>query len=686
SFEDGVLVFDSEGANVYFMLNDESMTATYYQPEGDIIGTYYYAPYEGFLVTLTVYGTYNGEGLYATLMTQSYTSEDGATESVTLTTDVTLNLEAMTLSHIMFGPGKMSIDETNTIYCNHEYVTEEKEATCTEGGYKRQECINCGRGQGSYTEPLGHDYGEDGTCTRCGEIGGGIVDEELENHRNQVYNEVKMMFYDLGETYDISAYEKEFENILDNIMQAKSFEEIEACHEKYHALHERILNGAADTCLHEKTNATCIEEPTCTATGTMLIYCEACGSQWKEPLPKTDHTIDENGVCSICGFDTSNVAYTYEQTVLDDAGNLMYLVSYVFYKNGTCIIAISSGEEQPLYWANVDGYICMYMDEAHTQMVGRMIVNEDGTLTPFVCTEHDYVVVEHQEATCTQGEFTRYQCTICGAGYGMGTGPLGHDYGEDGICTRCGEIGGGITDEELENYRNQVYNEVKMTFYDLGEKYDVSAYEKELDNILNNIMQAKSFEEIDRHVDMFNDLRDRIINNAPQACNHFFNDMGYCEYCGERDPNFVYDYLQDAYIDAELSFYLGVDVETVIQALVGKELGLSFSVSGTHYLPITEDMIDVSRLTLDEIGTTYLNVSYSYTSETTNVSGSVSVPVHITPDMTDAKAYGPYVFDESFADMTGWTDITVYDNGYFAIDGEFMTYTSFEDGVLVFDS
>ena len=57
---------------------------------------------------------------------------------------------------------------------------------------------------------------------------------------------------------------------------------------------------------------------------------------------------------------------------------------------------------------------------------------------------HDYQATVH-EATCTERGYTEYTCSVCGDSYvdeESYTGPLGHDFGEDGgaeTCSRCGE-------------------------------------------------------------------------------------------------------------------------------------------------------------------------------------------------------------------------------------------------------
>ena len=53
--------------------------------------------------------------------------------------------------------------------------------------------------------------------------------------------------------------------------------------------------------------------------------------------------------------------------------------------------------------------------------------------------EHDYQYVTITEATCTAPGTRVYRCTLCGENDGIEqSDPLGHAYGEDLKCIRCG--------------------------------------------------------------------------------------------------------------------------------------------------------------------------------------------------------------------------------------------------------
>ncbi len=52
--------------------------------------------------------------------------------------------------------------------------------------------------------------------------------------------------------------------------------------------------------------------------------------------------------------------------------------------------------------------------------------------------KHDYQVLESQNATCVSDGYLRERCKVCGAIREEKTPALGHDYGTDNKCKRCG--------------------------------------------------------------------------------------------------------------------------------------------------------------------------------------------------------------------------------------------------------
>lgn len=65
----------------------------------------------------------------------------------------------------------MQMSEFELTDCNHVWTTSTTNPTCTEGGSTRTSCTVCNgvKEVSKNNEPLGHDFGEDGICTRCGQ-------------------------------------------------------------------------------------------------------------------------------------------------------------------------------------------------------------------------------------------------------------------------------------------------------------------------------------------------------------------------------------------------------------------------------------------------------------------------------------------------------------------------------------
>lgn len=68
------------------------------------------------------------------------------------------------------GETLMQMSEFVLTDCDHDWNTETKAPTCTEGGYTTTNCTKCSKVKevSNYTDKLGHNFGEGGICTHCG--------------------------------------------------------------------------------------------------------------------------------------------------------------------------------------------------------------------------------------------------------------------------------------------------------------------------------------------------------------------------------------------------------------------------------------------------------------------------------------------------------------------------------------
>ena len=81
-------------------------------------------------------------------------------------------LSAVAFAGVGFTLGNAGMVASAATECNHTYESEDVVATCTEQGYTRYICIECGdEKKDNYTEAIGHDYTEtkvEATCTTAG--------------------------------------------------------------------------------------------------------------------------------------------------------------------------------------------------------------------------------------------------------------------------------------------------------------------------------------------------------------------------------------------------------------------------------------------------------------------------------------------------------------------------------------
>ncbi len=132
------------------------------------------------------------------------------------------------------------------------------------------------------------------------------------------------------------------------------------------------------------------------------------------------------------------VQANYEGEVDSDNDCVLYGLSLTEYENYTAIVANSKlVTEIAAVAATCNetgltvGYKCADCDKV---LVAQEVVPATG---------HGYSYVAAVDATCTdEGTTEGYICPDCGKRIsGLRTvGALGHEFGEDGVCTRCGEV------------------------------------------------------------------------------------------------------------------------------------------------------------------------------------------------------------------------------------------------------
>ena len=167
--------------------------------------------------------------------------------------------------------------------CTHEHTTtERREATCTEGGYERTVCLDCGMELAGMSEPaLGHDYRPSvvaptctakgytlHTCSRCGE-----------NYKN-AYTDA------LGHDYVLVASTP---STCTTAGQASY--RCTRCGDTYEVALALAAHDYKET----------VVPPTCTEKGYTLHTCSRCGESYQDAYTDALGHSYKDGKCTVCG-------------------------------------------------------------------------------------------------------------------------------------------------------------------------------------------------------------------------------------------------------------------------------------------------------------------------------------------------------------------------------------------------
>lgn len=177
-------------------------------------------------------------------------------------------------------------------------------------------------------------------------------------------------------------------------------------------------NHVGDTEIRNAKEATCSEDG---YTGDE--YCKSCNTNIKSGsvIKSTGkHTAEVRNAKEASCFEDGYTGDSYckycntlmqSGTVIKAAGEHSYTSKVI--TQATCT---SAGETE---------YTCTVCGDSYTETV------ESG---------HEYVAVV-TAPTCTSAGYTVYTCSLCDASYrGDNVASLGHEYGENGECVRCGDV------------------------------------------------------------------------------------------------------------------------------------------------------------------------------------------------------------------------------------------------------
>ncbi len=220
---------------------------------------------------------------------------------------------------------------------------------------------------------------------------------------------------------------------------------------------------------------------------------------------------------------------------------------------------------------------------------------------------------------------------------------------------------------ELSEYKNKYYNEVKMSWSELTQKYgDLSAYEDMLKEIFTGIENATSISEVNSWYETFEQLRRKITANEGGTT--------------------VEDHVVSTRTEfGDIGITVGASYEDLLSKIVGQIIYVTYSQSGLIEVPITEDMIDCKNVMLDTVGNYPVMITYVAKDGSYH---NYHISVYVNPDMSGVKVLGTYKieFDGEF----GFTEFTLYEGdvavmngGYY--DNVFTTYYMVSEGVAAVD-
>ncbi len=369
-------------------------------------------------------------------------------------------------------------DVTEPETCAHENTKESvTAATCTNGGYRRVICGDCGKvvERELVSEALGHAYNEEGVCERCGEVEE-KVDEDL---LKMIEETVAMATAEWEQLLEkgvsmstIKANEAKYQSIMESMRTAKSFEMLADSQEMFRNMIDTILKDA-------EGDITEPEDP-------------------EEPKPR----------------------YIFKDVI--DGANLLYQL----YEDGSLSTQLTDPETGKVLLTGSATW--RFNDEAIIEviaqggdMIARLTVSDDdynlirvNDSTEDGCA-HKSMLTGTKDPTCTEAGYTETICNECKEVLRREYIPAyGHAFDENGICGRCGASDKG-TDEDLIKRIEEAVENAAIEWDCLPEKgvsmTIIKANEMKYLVILEDMKNAKTLEELENYQWEFRNMVDAMM-------------------------------------------------------------------------------------------------------------------------------------------------------------------------------
>ncbi len=164
-------------------------------------------------------------------------------------------------------------------------------------------------------------------------------------------------------------------------------------------------------------------EPTCSSVGYTVFSCSRCQDEYKEYVPAGNHVYDESKTvvvaptCTHYGKIVKHCSTCDKDIVTEYSDPLGHTAA-----SGKDVVVAPTCVEE-----GYTSHVCSICGETY----------KDGFLDKL---DHEYLITNEVEATCNHASYVEKTCINCGhnATEGGKTQKKDHAFGENGICTGCG--------------------------------------------------------------------------------------------------------------------------------------------------------------------------------------------------------------------------------------------------------